>query len=130
MSGRDLNTPLVHLKDTVLDILSLKFWIQTLLKLMRETIYDRLKTYILIRPPLFLGSEFSNNKIESRDRVMQNGVTLWITNSKVLQKFFFWVPNSTSLFNFEILTRRLNFYFSTFELLTQSWKIKISTSSY
>ena len=52
---------------------------------------------------------------------------------KFLQKFFFWVTNLTPQnikLNFESLTRRLNFYFSTFELLTWSWKIKSFTLSY
>ena len=46
---------------------------------------------------------------------------------RVFQKFFFRVTNSTSQnikLNFELLTRRFNFYFSSFELLTQSWKKK------
>ena len=30
----------------------------------------------------------------------------------------------------ELLTHSLNFYFSTFELLTQNWKMKNLTSSY
>ena len=32
--------------------------------------------------------------------------------------------------HFEFLTQRFNFYFSTFELLTRSWKIKNYTASY
>ena len=39
------------------------------------------------------------------------------------EKFFFRVTNSTSQnikLNFDLLNRRLNFYFSTFELLTRS----------
>ena len=32
-------------------------------------------------------------------------------------------------FHFELLSRWLNFYFITFEILTQSWKIKRFTSS-
>ena len=55
---------------------------------------------------------------------------------KCLQKFFFRVTNSTLYnikLNFELLTRKLNFYFFTFELknkklhfdlLTRSQKIK------
>ena len=37
---------------------------------------------------------------------------------------------SSIKFPFELQTRRLNFYFFTFELLIRSWKIKISTFSY
>ena len=32
--------------------------------------------------------------------------------------------------HFELLTRRFNFYFSTFEFLTRSWKIKNHASTY
>ena len=56
------------------------------------------------------GSEFSSYEIELRNRVMQNDVTLRVTNSKSKNKKF----------HFELLTRRFNFYFSAFELLTQS----------
>ena len=37
---------------------------------------------------------------------------------------------SSIKFPFELQTRRLNFYFFTFELLIRSWKIKSSTFSY
>ena len=46
---------------------------------------------------------------------------------KFLEKFFFWVTNSASQnikLNFELLTQRFNFYFSTFELLIRNWKKK------
>ena len=66
------------------------------------------------------GTEFSSYKIELQNRVMQNDVTLRVTNSKSKNKKL----------HFELLTRRFNFYFSTFELLTRSWKIKNNTSSY
>ena len=52
---------------------------------------------------------------------------------KCFWKFFFRVTNSTSWnikLNIELLTRRSNFYFYTFELLTRSWKTKSFTSSY
>ena len=42
---------------------------------------------------------------------------------KCLLKFFFRVTNTTSKnikVNFELLTRKFNFYYSTFELLTRS----------
>ena len=48
-------------------------------------------------------------------------------------KFFFRVTNSTSKnikVNFELLTRKFNFYYSTFELLTRSWKTKSCNTSY
>ena len=43
-------------------------------------------------------------------------VCFWITNLKLKYKKF----------NFELVTRWLNFYFPTFDLLTQSWKQKTS----
>ena len=66
------------------------------------------------------GLEFSSYEIELRNPVTQNGVTLRVTNSKSKNKKL----------HFELLTRRFNFYFSAFELLTRSWKIKSYTSSY
>ena len=80
------------------------------------------------------GSEFSSYEIDLRNRVTQNDVTLRVTNSKSKNKKF----------HFELLTRRLNFYFFYFrvtnsklknkklhfELLTRSRKIKNYTSSY
>ena len=85
-------------------------------------------------------------RIELRNQVKQNDVTLPVINSKIFAEAFFWVTNLTSQnfqFHFELLTRRFNFYFFTFELLTQSckikfhfelltlsWKIKGFTSSY
>ena len=68
----------------------------------------------------FWGSEFSSYKIELRNRVTQIDVILRVTNSKSKNKKL----------HFELLTRRFNFYFSTFELLTRSWKIKSFISSY
>ena len=56
------------------------------------------------------GSEFLSYEIELRNRVTQNDVTLRVTNSKSKNKNL----------HFELLTRRLNFYFFTFELLTRS----------
>ena len=44
-----------------------------------------------------------------------------------LQKFFFGVTNLASQnikFHFKLPTQRLNLYFSTFELITPSWKVK------
>ena len=55
-------------------------------------------------------SKFSSYEIELRNRVTQNDVILRVTNSKS--------KNKKS--HFELLTRRFNFYFSTFELLTRS----------
>ena len=52
--------------------------------------------------------------LELRNRVTQNDVTLRVTNSKSKNKKL----------HFELVTRRLNFYFSTLELLTQRWKTK------
>ena len=66
------------------------------------------------------GSEFLSYKIALRNQVMQNDVTLRVTNSKLKNKKF----------HFELLTPRLKFYFFTFELLTWSWKLKSYTSSY
>ena len=66
------------------------------------------------------GLEFSSYEIELRNPVTQNGVTLRVTNSKSKNKKL----------HFELLTRRFNFYFFTFELLTRSWKIKNYASSY
>ena len=65
------------------------------------------------------GSEFSSYEIELRNRVTKNDVTLRVTNSKSKNKNL----------HFEILTRRFNFYFSTFESLTRRWKIKRFTST-
>ena len=48
--------------------------------------------------------------LELRKRVTKNDVTLRVTNPKLKNKNF----------HFELLTRRLNFYFFTFELLTRS----------
>ena len=59
-------------------------------------------------------------EIELRNRVTQNDVTLQVTNSKSKNKNL----------HFELLTREFNFYFSTFELLTRTWKIKNYASSY
>ena len=54
-----------------------------------------------------------------------------LLNRKPLQKLFFRVTNSTSLnIKLNLLTRRFNFYFSTFKLLTRSLKIKYFTLSY
>ena len=61
--------------------------------------------------------------IELQNRVTQNDVTVRITNSKFFIGIIFRVINSISLntkFLLDSLTQRLNFYFSTFELLTQS----------
>ena len=81
------------------------------------------------------GSEFSSYETNLRKRVTQNGVTIRVTNSKSKNKNL----------HFELTTRRLNFYFLTFELLTQiklknkklhlklltrSRKIKVFTLSY
>ena len=56
---------------------------------------------------------------------------LELLNRKPLQKLFFRVTNSTSLnIKLNLLTRRFNFYFSTFKLLTRSLKIKYFTLSY
>ena len=52
---------------------------------------------------------------------------------KFLKKFFYRITNSTSQnvkLNFELLPRKFNFYFSTFELPTQSSKMKSFTSSF
>ena len=52
---------------------------------------------------------------------------------KCFQKFFFRVTNSTLYnvkLNFELLTRSINFYFFTFELITRSAKIKNYTLCY
>ena len=72
----------------------------------------------------FRGSEFSSYEMELRNGVTQNDITLRPTNSKI----FIEILLSRSLWNiklnFELLTRRFNFYFSTFELLARSWKIK------
>ena len=61
-------------------------------------------------------------------------ISLCVANPKIkLLVFYFQVTNSKSKnkkFNFESLTRRLNFFFFTFDLQTQSWKIKSYTSSY
>ena len=56
-------------------------------------------------------------------------VISWVKkwNVEYLYKIFFRVTNSTSQkmkFHFDLVTRKLNFYFSTFELLTRSRKIK------
>ena len=82
------------------------------------------------------GSEFSSYEIELRNWVMQNDVTLRVTNSKSKNKKFHFtlltrswkIKSYTS--NFELLSRRFNFHFSTLELLTRSWKIKNHASSY
>ena len=60
------------------------------------------------------GLEFSSYEIELQNRVTQNDVALRVTNSKSKNKKSY----------FELLTQRFNFYFSTFELLTRSWKTK------
>ena len=55
-----------------------------------------------------------------------------LLTQKCLYKFFIRVTNSTSwkiILNLELLTRRFNFYFYIFELLTQSQKTKKFTSS-
>ena len=92
------------------------------------------------------GSEFSNYEIELRNRVTQNDIKLRVPNSNIFTEillssyskvyllfFYFRVTNSNlrnNKFHFQLLTRRLNFYFFNLELLTRSWKIKIYTSSY
>ena len=40
-------------------------------------------------------SEFWSYEIELRERVTQNDVTVRVTNSKILEKFFFRVTNLT-----------------------------------
>ena len=58
------------------------------------------------------GSEFSNYKIEFRNRVMQNNITVPVTNSKILKldfakyKISFWPTNSMGkllIFHFRII---------------------------
>ena len=44
----------------------------------------------------YSGSEFLSYKIELGNRVMQNDVTLRVTNSEIFIEIFFWVTNSTS----------------------------------
>ena len=66
------------------------------------------------------GSEFLSYKIALQNQVMQNDVTLRATNLKLKNKKF----------HFELPTPWLKFYFFTFELLTQSWKLNSYTSSY
>ena len=61
------------------------------------------------------GSEFSSYETELRKKT---------SHFELLTRKFY--RNSS----FELLTRRLDFYFSTFELLTRSWKIKSFTLSY
>ena len=55
------------------------------------------------------GWEFLSYEIELQNRVTQNDVTIRVTNLKSKNKTL----------HFELLTRRFNFYFSTYELLTQ-----------
>ena len=74
----------------------------------------------LFRGNFIWGLKFSSYEIESRNRVTQKDVTLRVTNSKSKNKTL----------HFELLTRRFNFYFSTFKLLTGSWKIKNHASRY
>ena len=72
------------------------------------------KKYLVVSS-LFIPEKRRFRILELRNRVMQYDVTLRVTNSKILQKFFFRVTNSTSWnikLNFEL--RRFNFYFSTF----------------
>ena len=81
----------------------------------------------------FWGSEFSSYEIELENRVTQDDVTLRLINSKSFIEILLSSTSSTSwdiILNFELLTRRSNFYFSTCELLTRSWKIKSFTVSY
>ena len=59
-------------------------------------------------------------QIELQNPVTQIDVTLRVTNSKSKNKNL----------HFELLTRRFNFYFFTFELLTRSRKIKSFAASY
>ena len=65
------------------------------------------------------GSEFSGYNIDLRKMATDFELLTW----KLLKKFFFRVNRSTSLninSHFELLTWRLNFYCSAFELLTRS----------
>ena len=62
--------------------------------------------------------------LELQNRVTKSSYAKWRqTSSYLLENFY---RNSS----FELLTRRLNFYFSNFELLTRCWKILNFTSSY
>ena len=66
-------------------------------------------------------SRFTKSSYEIELR--QNNLTRRVTNLKILLKFFLRVTNLTSeniKFHFELLTRKLNFYFSTFKVLTRS----------
>ena len=79
------------------------------------------------------GLEFSSYEIKSRNQVTQMTSRFELLTRKFLNKFVFRVTSSTSWnieLNFEELTRRFNCYFSTFGVLTQSWKMKNFTSSY
>ena len=76
-------------------------------------------------------SQITKSSYETELRKMPSHFEL--LTPKFLWKFFFRVANSTSWnikLNFQLLTRRFIFYFSTSELLTWKWKIKSFTSSY
>ena len=89
------------------------------------------ETY-LIRKVSFLNACLQRFGIlELRNRVDLRKITshLEFLTWNFLYKFFFRVTNPTLWnikLNFELLSRRFSFYFSTFELLTQSWKIMFS----
>ena len=88
-------------------------------------------TRVLISIKTRFGARFTNSSYKTKLWKMTSHFESLTQN--VLHRFFFRVTNSTSWkikLNFELLTRRFNFYFSTFELLTRSWKTKSYTSSY
>ena len=94
---------------------------------------------------LVWGSEFLSCEIELRNRVTQNDVTLWVTNSKFLKEISSYqldfIKNWIKLRVTDSKVSLLFFYFRVtnsqlknkklpFELLTQSLKINSYTSSY
>ena len=62
-----------------------------------------------------------------------NDVTLPVTNSKIFIEILlssYYLTSWNFKLNFELPTQSFKIYFSTVELLTRSWKIKIYASSY
>ena len=74
-------------------------------------------------------SPSASNKLVKIKQFKDKTIKKWgskFLSYKITLHFEFLTERCKTLNSSLSLTRRLNFYFSTFELLTQSWKIKVS----
>ena len=84
--------------------------------------------------PFFTPSKNFRLRFSDIFRVSKKGTWTWneVRNSRVTKPSYAKRRHTSQnkKLHFELLTRRFNFYFSTFKLLTRSWKIKNCISSY